>query len=418
MGARQTGKTYILKEFGRREYQNLIYCNFEEDPRLADFFKDSLAPSNLLESLSIYKKQSIRPELDLLFFDEIQASNNALNSLKYFCEEAPEYHVAAAGSLLGVKISAPRSFPVGKVDMLSLYPMTFPEFLDAVGESRYRDWLENIQSLEPVPAPFHAALIKLLKTYYFVGGMPEAVAGFAETRSVEKVRLVQEAILKAYVFDFAKHADAADIPKLSIIWDSLPAHLARENKKFIFSALAAGARAREYESALRWLQDAGIIHLAHAVSTVQLPLAGFADREAFKAYALDVGLLGAMARLAPEILMHGDDLFATYQGAFTENYVAQQLAAREVPGLYYWKSEGRKAEVDFLLEDGTSVFPLEVKAGVNPKSKSLQSYGHRFNPALLLRTTLLNFKKEDHLLNVPLYAAGNISRYLRLAREG
>lgn len=409
-GARQTGKTYILKEFGNKEYEGLIYCNFEEDPGLEEFFKGSLNPHKIIELLSLYKKQPVRPGVDLIFFDEIQASNNALNSLKYFNEEAPQYHVAAAGSLLGVKLSSPKSFPVGKVTMLNLYPMTMQEFLSAAGEGRYKDFLANMPAIEPLPTPFHDDLINLLKIYYFVGGMPEAVRNYAESKSFDKVRLIQNDIIKSYVLDFAKHAPAYDIPKLSLIWESIPLYLARENKKFIFSAISKSSRARDYENALKWLHDAGLIYIAHAVETVQQPITGFANRNIFKVYALDVGLLGAMARIQPDIITHKHELFSTYNGAFVENYAAQQLAVSHNPYLYYWKSSSGKAEVDFIYEHGSSLFPLEVKAGINPKSKSLLAYDNRFHPPALLRSTLLNMKKNGRIINIPLYAINHIAR--------
>lgn len=411
-GARQVGKTYILKEFGNKEYSNVIYCNFEEDPDLRDFFKSSLNPHKVIEMLSIYKKQTIRPESDLIIFDEIQVSNNALNSLKYFNEEARSYHVVAAGSLLGVKLSNPKSFPVGKVAMLDLYPMTFQEFLTALGESRYRSFLENISAIEPLPQPFHEELTDLLRLYYFIGGMPEAVAVYAETKSFDEVRSIQNDILRSYALDFAKHAFVSDIPKLSLIWDSIPVHLARENKKFIFSAISKSARAREYENALRWLQDTGLIYLTYLVKNIRQPLRGFADRSIFKVFALDVGLLGAMARIPVDIIVRKNELFTTYNGAFVENYVAQQLVASNMQTLYYWKSESAKTEIDFLYEHKGSVFPLEVKAGINPKSKSLSSFAKRFDPSILLRSTLLNMKKDHKIVNIPLYAVGYLKNYL------
>lgn len=413
-GARQTGKTYILKEFGKREYKSTIYCNFEEEPQLEEFFKSDLKPKRILEMLSLYKKQDIRPGQDLIVFDEIQLSNNALNSLKYFNEEASEYHLVAAGSLLGVKLSTPKSFPVGKVTMLDLYPMTFMEFLVAIGESRYRALLENIVSIEPLPLPFHEELINLLKIYYFVGGMPEAVSSYAESHSFEHVRSIQNDILKAYILDFAKHAPTSDIPKLSLIWDSIPVHLARENKKFIFSVLSKSARAREYENALVWLRDAGLISMAYAVETVQQPISGFADRSIFKVYALDVGLLGAMARIPADILTRQHELFSTYNGAFVESFVAQQLISSHQSDLYYWKSESYKAEIDFLYEHSTSILPLEVKAGINPRSKSILSYDKRFNPPILIRSTLLNLKADNRIINIPLYTINCLEQLLHL----
>jgi uncharacterized protein len=410
-GARQTGKTYILKQFGLKEYKNLIYCNFEEEPQLSEIFARDLRPHRILEFLSLYKKTPIEPETSLLFFDEIQTSNNALNSLKYFCEETPQYNIVAAGSLLGVKLSVPKSFPVGKVTMLSLFPVTFPEFLSAIGETRYRSLLEGLTAPEPLPVPIHEELVSMLKSYYFVGGMPEAVALFAETRSLESVRTVQNDILKEYVLDFAKHAPANDIPKLSILWDSIPVHLARENKKFIFSVISKSARARDYENALQWLSDAGLIQTAHAVESVQQPIAGHSQRNVFKVYMLDVGLLACLGRIAPDILIKGNEMFTTYHGAFVENYVAQQLVSSG-RRLYYWKREGSIAEVDFLFENDSSILPLEVKAGISPKSKSLQAYHAQYKPGILLRSSLLNLRKDGNVLNVPLYAVNFINRFL------
>jgi len=412
-GARQTGKTYLLKEFAQNEYKKLIYCNFEEEPLLSDLFKQDIKPEKIIEQLSIYKRTDINPDSDLIFFDEIQQSGNALNSLKYFNEEKPEYHIIAAGSLLGLKLSSPHSFPVGKVFMLSLYPMTFPEFLDAAGESKLRGMLETINSLEPVPEPFHQKLINLLKTYYIVGGMPEAIKVFIESGSYNNAREIQNNIQKAYIFDFARHAPRIDISRLSLIWESIPVHLSKENKKFIFTAVEKSARAMHYENALKWLEDAGLIYKSYAVSTIQKPLSGFKERNIFKVFTLDTGLLSLMSYLSIDVIQKKNELFTTYKGAFIENYIAQQLAAGE-NRLYYWKSTSGKAEIDFIFENADSIYPLEAKAGINPKSKSLAVYDEKFNPPFLLRTTLLNLKKEKRVLNIPLYAVNYIEKFLKL----
>jgi len=403
-GARQTGKTYLLQAFGREEYAVTHYFNFEKTPDLAGFFERDLDPLRIVDELSTFSGKKIEAGNSLIIFDEIQACNAALNSLKYFQEDAAQYHVAAAGSLLGVVLSRPRSFPVGKVDFVDLFPMTFFEFLDAVGESRYRRVVEEHPDPDPFPDAFHHALQDLLRTYYFVGGMPEAVREFAANRDLSDVRTVQQAIANAYVLDFAKHAPTSDVPKLSAIWESIPKHLSRENKKFIFSAVERSARARDYEDAIIWLEKAGLIHRVFAVETARLPLKGYADRRCFKVYALDVGLLGALAGTAPQLAVQGDRLFAEYRGALVENFVAQQLAATFRGDLHYWRSTGGKAEVDFLIEQKGVVFPLEVKAGVNPKSKSLQSFDAQFSPPARLRATLLNLKRDDRTLNIPLYA--------------
>lgn len=381
-----------------------MYCNFEEDPGLDQFFKRDLNPERILADLSIHFDLKIRPGVDLVVFDEIQVSNRALNSLKYFEEKRKDIHIVAAGSLLGVKLSSPGSFPVGKVNFLHLFPMNFMEFLDGMGESRYRQLLENVSKPVPLSEAFHVHLIDRLRQYYFIGGMPEAVSHFAETASGREARKIQEEIIKSYIMDFAKHVPASDIPKLTLLWDSIPKHLAKENKKFVFNAVKKSARAREYENALTWLEDAGLIHRATAAGTIKHPFAHYADRGCFKVYALDVGLLGAMSRLPVELLAGGDRLFNEYKGAFVENYVAQQLMAHFGQPLYYWRSKGGKAELDFLWEFSDRIYPLEVKAGINPRSKSLRSYDMQFSPPVLARATLLNFKKDGKIINLPLYA--------------
>ncbi len=411
-GARQTGKTYLLKAFGHNEYARLFYFNFEEDPALDRFFERDLNPTRILSELSIYSRQEIKPASDLVVFDEVQVSNRALNALKYFQEEAPTYHIVAAGSLLGVKLSTPGSFPVGKVNFLKLHPLTFLEFLDAADESRYRQVLEEIEVFSPLPDPFHDDLIELLRTYYFVGGMPEAVHHFVESGSHQDVRDIHQEIINSYVLDFAKHAPTTDIPKLSLIWDSIPGHLARENRKFVFSAVRTSARAREYEGALGWLEDTGLVHRVSAVETSKHPLKYYANRSSFKVYMLDVGLLGTMAKLPVDIPSQGARLFNEYEGAFVENYVAQQLIAAGQEELFYWRSKGGRAELDFLCEIGDGIIPLEVKAGVNPRSKSLKSYDDQFAPPCLARTTLLNLKRDGKICNLPLYAVSLLSSWI------
>jgi predicted AAA+ superfamily ATPase len=416
-GARQTGKTFVLKEFGLHEYVNTVYCNFEEDPALDQFFRRDLNPERVLQELALYMNREIRPEADLIIFDEIQFSNRALNSLKYFAEQEIDVHVAAAGSLLGVKMSSPGSFPVGKVNFLQLYPMTLLEFLTAMGESRYRELLESVDTFVPLTEAFHLHLIDLLRRYYFVGGMPEAVKHFAEGGKALEIREIQIEIIKSYVLDFAKHAPAADIPKLSQIWESIPRHLAKENKKFVFSAVKKGARGRAYEYALTWLEDAGLIRRAYAVETAKPPLKYYADTGCFKVYALDVGLLGAIARSPVELLAQGERLFNEYEGAFVENYVGQHLVSDFPQPLYYWRSKGGKAELDFLCEFGDRICPLEVKAGINPKSKSLRSYDLQFKPSWLARTNLLNFRQDDKICNLPLYAVSLLPRLAKRLKK-
>ncbi len=409
-GARQVGKTYILQEFGRQEYTRVAYLNFEEEPLLDDFFKYSLAPEKIIRNLSLYLKRDIRPETDLIIFDEIQASNNALNSLKYFNEQANKYHIVAAGSLLGVKLAKPKSFPVGKVNFLNLYPLTFLEFLDAVGQSGLRKLIENTTEFIPYPEPFHRELIELLRTYYFVGGMPEVVQYYSEASDFFKVRTIQKEIINSYILDFAKHAPVQDIPKLGLIWESIPAQLGKENKKFIFSVLKKTARAREYENALKWLEETGLVIRVNLLKSAGLPLAAYVDQSIFKIYLLDIGLLCMLAKIPPDTLVQGNRLFKEFKGAFVENYVVQQIISHKETELYYWKSDG-SAEVDFIFQHENHIFPLEAKAGVNPRSKSLLFYDKKYKPGILSRTTLLNLKHDGKICNYPLYA---ISRFPEL----
>jgi len=401
-GARQTGKTWLLKAFGKAEYDSLVYLNFEEDPGLKGFFTGRVRPVEILENLSVYVGRQIRPERDLIVFDEIQAADGALKSLKYFFENAPQYHIAGAGSLLGIAISGPGAFPVGKVNFLDLYPLTFLEFLSATGAEELRQYLSKIGRPSPLPEPFHQKLIGKLRTYYFTGGMPEAVSHYAETGDLPGVRKIQSEILTAYTLDFAKYASTPDIPKLRMIWEAIPRQLAKENKKFMFSLVKKSARIRNFENALEWLEKSGLILRAFRVSTAHHPLSAYREDNIFKIYALDVGLLAALAGIDPAAMVQGERVFREYEGALVENYVATQLLSGLGKNLYYWQSGGT-AEVDFVCEHGSQVLPLEVKAGVNPKSKSLQSFDNKYNPPVLARTTLLNLKRETRIMNIPLY---------------
>ncbi len=403
-GARQVGKTYILQEFGRNEYKKVAYLNFEEDPLLDDFFQQKLDPEAILTNLSLYLGWDINTKGDLIIFDEIQASAYALNSLKYFSEQAQGYHVVAAGSLIGITLSRPTSFPVGKVNFLDMYPMNFLEFMDALGKPKLRRLIESKEDFTPFAMPFHSELIELLKRYLYIGGMPEAVKHFVETGNLSEVREIHKEIIDSYMLDFTKHAITSNIPKLRMIWNYIPVHLSRENKKFIFTAMRKSARAREYESALQWLEDAGLIYRSCQVSAAKHPLTGYMNQNAFKVFLLDVGILGAMANLSPKVLIDNTGIFNEYKGAFVENYVAQQLVSEKKLKLFYWTSEGKKAELDFLCEFDSDILPLEAKAGVSPKSKSLTSFGQQFNPAVLSRATLLNMRFDGKICNYPLYA--------------
>ncbi len=411
-GARQVGKTYLLTEFAK-EYDNHIFVNFDEEPHFASFFAENLNPERIIKELEIYFKQPILPGKTLIIFDEIQECPEALNSLKYFCEKKNEYHVASAGSLLGVKLT--KGFPVGKVNFLDLAPLNFFEFLDALGENALRKLLEDLQEPRAISEIFHEKLIKLLKYYFIVGGMPEAVATYLKTENLQDVRGVQKEILDAYTLDFAKHAPEEEVMKIMAVWESIPRQLAKENKKFIFSAIRESARAKSYETAIQWLKDAGLLLKANLISTPKLPLDAYADKRAFKVFMLDVGLLGAMSKLDPRVLLEGNQLFQEFKGALTENYVANELHDKYFDGLYYWSSEGT-AEVDFVISTEHLIFPLEVKAGISTQKKSLLIYEEKFSHAenalaALSRTTLRNFAHDGAIINYPLYGIGLFPRF-------
>ena len=401
-GARQVGKTYILKTLGEKEYPHYVYVNFEEDPKLKGLFEDSLNPRRVLQDLSIYLNQDIQPEKTLIIFDEIQECPNALNSLKYFNEQANEFHIAAAGSLLGIKLKQNKGFPVGKVNFLELYPLTFFEFLNATDKAKLRELLEEIQEFKPIAEPLHQELINALKQYFFVGGMPEAVAEFHANNNLNSVREIHQEILNAYLLDFAKHAPPNQVMKITAIWELIPGQLAKENKKFIFSALSKSARAREYETALQWLADAGLIYKSYNISTPKLPLERYADKNIFKVFLLDVGLLSALCRTPAQIILDDEKLFSEFYGAFTENFVAQELASHQHKSLYYWTSEGI-AEVDFIIDHELQIYPLEVKKNFSKKKKSLIVYGQKYQTKFLARASLRNLKCDGNIQNYPLY---------------
>ncbi|HSX19763.1 MAG TPA: ATP-binding protein [Gammaproteobacteria bacterium] len=408
-GARQVGKTYILKEFGRQEYANCIYLNFELEA-LKGFFQGSLQPKTIIEKLSVFTEQSIIPERTLIIFDEIQECPEALNSLKYFQEQANEYHIVAAGSLLGVKLAHTKGFPVGKVNFLDLYPLSFHEFLLAIDKVKLREYLANLKSIEPLDAPLHNELLDLLKKYMFIGGMPEAISTYIKTNDLLQIRDVQRSILKAYDLDFAKHAPKNEVMRISQIWNSIPRQLAKENAKFVFSVVREGARGREYEIALQWLLEAGLIIKQYNLTVPKLPLPAYGDTNAFKVFMLDIGLLGAMADIPVKILASDQKLFSEYNGAFTENYVAQAFVPKH-PRLYYWTSPGT-AEVDFVLEHDLEIYPLEVKSGVATRKKSLLIYAQKYKPRLLLRTSLMNLKLDANVCNFPLYLISELFEML------
>lgn len=413
-GVRQSGKTWLLKAFGKASYASMAYFNFDEQPELKEFFETTKDTARLLQNLSFAAGFPIRSEETLIIFDEIQECNPALNSLKYFQENAPEYHIACAGSLLGVALSRPQAFPVGKVDFIDLSPMTFMEFLSANGDESLRAYADSISTPEPIPELFASQLMEKLRMYLITGGMPEAVRSWTEDRDVGRVQLVLMNLLDAYERDFARHADPASFPKLSRIWASIPSQLAKENKKFLYKAVKEGSRAREYEDALRWLMNAGLVRLVHRISKPGLPLSAYTDSSAFKAYACDVGLLRRQARLAPSAFTEGDRLFTEFKGALSENFVLQSLIPQLDTPPMYWSDGKSRHEVDFIIQVDNAVYPLEVKSSVNVESRSLRVYGELYPEAtpLRIRLSMLNLKKDGPVMNIPLYLADHAVRLI------
>lgn len=406
-GARQVGKTWLMKEFGKQAYADTVYINLDSNSRMADLFSADLDTDRLIMGLELYAGRKINPENTLLIFDEVQEVPRALASLKYFYENAPQYHIVCAGSLLGIALHQGTSFPVGKVDFLKLYPLSFSEFLMATGNERFAELLKN-QDYEMITS-FKQTYIDALKHYYFVGGMPEAVQSFAESKDFNEVRAIQKRILAAYEQDFSKHAPNEIVPKIRMLWNSIPSQLARENKKFIYGLVRESGRAREYETAIMWLSDCGLVHKVSRVNAAGIPLKAYEDLKAFKLFIVDVGLLGCMTGLRQRTLLDGDDLFVEFKGALTEQYVCQQLKTIEDLGVYYYTNDRGSCEIDFVVDNGEQIVPIEVKAETNLRAKSLKTYRERFEPELSVRTSMADYKKEDWLLNLPLYAIENIA---------
>ena len=406
-GARQVGKTWLMKEFGKQAYADTVYINFDSNSRMADLFSADLDTDRLIMGLELYAGRKINPDNTLLIFDEVQEVPRALASLKYFYENAPQYHIVCAGSLLGIALHQGTSFPVGKVDFLKLYPLSFSEFLMATGNERFAELLKK-QDYEMITS-FKQTYIDALKHYYFVGGMPEAVQGFAESKDFNEVRAIQKRILAAYEQDFSKHAPNEIVPKIRMLWNSIPSQLARENKKFIYGLVREGGRATEYETAIMWLSGCGLVHKVSRVNAAGIPLKAYEDLKAFKLFIVDVGLLGCMTGLRQRTLLDGDDLFVEFKGALTEQYVCQQLKTIEDLGIYYYTNDRGSCEIDFVVDTGEQIVPIEVKAETNLRAKSLKTYRERFEPELSVRTSMADYKKEDWLLNLPLYAIENIT---------
>jgi len=416
-GVRQVGKTWVLKEFGKRYYKSVAYFNFDEHEEYKQFFEKTKDIARILQNLMMASGQTINPETTLIIFDEIQECPNALNTLKYFCENAPEYHVACAGSLLGITLSKPASFPVGKVDFLEIWPMTFTEFLMANGDDNLVEYLNSVTELAPLPEAFFNPLYEKMKMYFVTGGMPESVSSWTENRSVERMQEVLSNILGAYERDFAKHPDPKDFPKISMIWKSIPSQLARENKKFIYKVVKEGARAREYEDALQWLCDAGLTYKIYRSSAPGLPISAYDDLSAFKLYMVDVGLLRRLALLSPSAFSEGNRLFVEFKGALSENYVLQALKNQFEATPRYWAMDHPRYEVDFLIQRENDILPVEVKAEDNVESRSLKLYKEKYSDKVRLRVrfSLNNLKIDDDLLNIPLFMADQADRLIRLA---
>lgn len=401
-GARQVGKTWLMKEFGRVAFNKAVYISFDNNQRMTELFSSDLDVQRIIIGLELYSGQKINPADTLLIFDEIQEVPKALTSLKYFNENAPEYQIVCAGSLLGVALHQGTSFPVGKVEFLDLYPLSFTEFLAAMGNARYVEVLQKNDF--HMATTFKQTYIDMLKYYYYVGGMPEAVHNFSENKDFTEVRKIQQRILDAYEQDFSKHAPHDVVPRIRMLWNSIPAQLTKENKKFIYGLIKEGARAKEYEQAMLWLTDCGLVHKVHRVNAPSLPLKAYEDLKSFKLFLLDVGLLSCMVRLKQSTLLDGNELFKEFKGALTEQYVLQQLKMVNELETYYWTNDRGGAEIDFVVDNGSTVIPIEVKAETNLKAKSLKAYREKFQPEVSVRTSMSDYKREEWLLNLPLYA--------------
>ena len=419
-GVRQVGKTWLLKEFANHYYKNLAYFNFEEHSEYKQFFESTKDVNRILQNLMMASGEIISidsPEDTLIVFDEIQECPNALNTLKYFYENTPYYHVASAGSLLGIALSKPASFPVGKVDFLEIMPMTFTEFLLANGDGNLVNYMDSIDRIEPIPEAFFNPLYEKLKMYFITGGMPESVRAWALERDVQLMQQVLSNILGAYERDFAKHPDPKDFPKLSLIWKSIPSQLARENKKFIYKAIKEGARAREYEDALQWLCDANLTYKIYRSSAPGLPISAYDDLTAFKLYMADVGLLRRQSLLAPSAFGEGNRLFVEFKGALSENYILQTLRNQFEAMPRYLTMNNPRYEVDFLIQRENDIFPVEVKSESNVESRSLQKFKEKYgdNVKLRIRFSLNNLRLDNDFLNIPSFLADYVDKLIGLA---
>ena len=411
-GARQVGKTWLMKEFGKEFYKKCAYINFDDNSRMNKLFEEDFDLDRIIQGLKIESGVNIEPENTLIIFDEIQETPKALKALKYFCENAREYHIISAGSLLGVAIHEGTSFPVGKVDFMDLTPLSFFEFIEALGENELLKLLKNNDF--PMIEVFNTKIKEYLKLYYYVGGMPEVVNAYATNKDLKEVRKIQKELLAAYEQDFSKHAPSNIVPRIRQLWNNIPMQLAKENKKFIYGLIKEGARAREYEIALSWLIDCGIVYQINRVNNCKVPLSAYQDFNAFKLYLLDVGLLAAMAEIDEKTLLDGNEIFVEFKGSLTEQYVLCQLKQCTDLNVFYWTADTGTAEIDFITQIRGNNVPIEVKANENLQAKSLKTFVQKYNTEINVRTSMSNYRKEDWLINVPLYSIGNIEEITKM----
>lgn len=410
-GARQVGKTWLMKEFGENNYEKCAYINFDDNSRMQQLFSGDFDTERIIQGLKIEAGVNIEPENTLIIFDEVQETPKALTSLKYFYEKANEYHIIAAGSLLGVAMHEGTSFPVGKVDFLDLYPLNFYEFLEALGEKELVKLIEK-NDMELITV-FADKLKLYLKQYLYIGGMPEVVNSYIRNKNFEEVRKKQQILLDAYEQDFSKHAPNNVVPRIRQLWNNIPTQLAKENKKFIYGLVKEGARAREYELALSWLIDCGLVYQVNRVNDCKVPLAAYQDFSAFKLYLLDVGLLCAMAKIDAGSIINGNEILIEFKGSLTEQFVLTELKTNINAPVFYWSSDRGTSEVDYIIQLGKNNVPIEVKANENLQAKSLKTFVQKYNTKLNVRTSMTNYKVEDWLTNIPLYLIGNISNILK-----
>ncbi len=408
-GVRQCGKTYLLKDFGNRYYDNVAYFNFEETDSLISVFEKDYDTKRIILELELFLGKSIKPGATLIILDEIQECGRALTAMKYFCENAPEYHIVCAGSLLGIALQKQLSFPVGKVDFLTLYPMSFSEFLRACGSETLADYIENFKKGDTVPEPIGDKLTTFLRQYYITGGMPEVVSTWQKTNNIEEVERVQQNIINSYELDFAKHAPTKDFPKLTAIWRSIPEQLAKQNTKFIFSHVKKGWRSKDLEDALEWLIAAGLVYKVCKIEKPFIPLSSYADDTSFKLYMADIGILRKLSKLPYEVILDATPNYKEFKGSLTENYVLCELVKSVDETLYYWSS-GNTAEVDFILHSGSEIVPVEVKSERNVKARSLAEYRKKYTPKYSVKTSMKNETNGEEVLNIPLYLISALER--------